>query len=1163
MRFCTTAACWVLFVLLPVTASALGLGNISLDSALNEPFSAEIPLQSVGGTDLTLINVSLASSETFERYDLDKPTFLNGFSFRVDKDANGQPIIRVTSGDPVPEPFVTFLVDVRWPSGRLLREYTVLLDPPLFEEAVVQSQSTVTPAITAAPAEVEAKGQVERQVERMPEPESTPVLATPAATESVEDASATSPAPAPVEQKSELRAVVEPEPEPEVMAEEATAEPEQEVAAEQEPQATFEPQPEPQIEQAAEQEPQQEPQAETLTDAYTAQRGDTLWGIANRTRGDSGLTNNQMMLALFRANPEAFLGNINALKAGSILRIPEQQEAAVVGIREANEEAVEQHAAWTSGSIVRTEEPAGDQLQLVAPSEDYSAEGEQAFAGDADADGELLTDDAGALETRIEEDERLLQVEDEELSALQDRISEEGDVALESDSELLDEEILVEGIDESVASPFADDAAEPLPDDSQLSEDAAGQAETSPVEDTTGGQVDPSKVVQLPEQGESSLIGSLLGSYWVWGAAGIGLLLLLFLVRRRVGGRDPDPEATGIWDEEEVSGVAHDQTVKDFSDLPSFDDSIVVDEVDDALAVDAAGPVAVPEPEAEPEAEPIFDEEAEASMHEAAAEPEIDIPLDIDLPEEQEAEVGFPEITESAASFEQLDAADAKADSAAPRDDEEELPLEKTISTGALLNLDQADPIAEAEFHMAYGLYDQAADLLVRALEDEADNRSYRVKLIEVYFVWENKEGFLEQATALHESISDSSDSDWNKVLILGKQLCPDSELFTGVDASAPTADAMDLELSDVGETEIDFSLGGTEVKALDDDSLDIDLDLDGDLLEGVTDHDLALDLGSETSILAEADLGDGEPESDDGAYDATMRLDDDLAATMESPTVSTPLGEAPTIDTDMGASTMESPTLDIDLNELNEFDTASTMESPTLEGPGSTSDTSEMQALNEDSLTDPASLDIDLSGLADLPDEDEAPPLPEDVDSTLSQLDNTGEFLTQEDMSKTILPHHESKDETEEEATASPFDIDSTLNQLDNTGELLSPLDMGKTIADDEPTMMPTTDVEDVMAAGSDTLEQPQPDTAADGDTAEQPEISAADISMDDESAMDGNIPQDATMTEVGTKLDLARAYIDMGDPDGARSILSEVLDEGADSQQQEARQLLEELGD
>ena len=70
-------------------------------------------------------------------------------------------------------------------------------------------------------------------------------------------------------------------------------------------------------------------------------------------------------------------------------------------------------------------------------------------------------------------------------------------------------------------------------------------------------------------------------------------------------------------------------------------------------------------------------------------------------------------------------------------------------------------------------------------------------------------------------------------------------------------------------------------------------------------------------------------------------------------------------------------------------------------------------------------------------------------------------------------------------------------------------------------------------------------------------------DTGLADESGEAWSLPEDATMTEVGTKLDLARAYIDMGDPDGARSILNEVLDEGEDSQLQEARQLLAELDD
>ncbi|MCP4929456.1 MAG: hypothetical protein GY918_10430 [Gammaproteobacteria bacterium] len=1023
MRLCTTAACWILFALVPITGSALGLGNISLDSALNEPFAAEIPLQSLGSTDLNLLNVSLATNDTFKRYDLDKPEFLNDFKFTVVNVDNGQPVIRVTSIKPVPEPFVTFLVDVKWASGRLLREYTVLLDPPVFEEAVIQQQSIVKPALTATPFETDTAGQVVRQ----------PLQ------ESVTD----EPAPA-KEQKNELRAVVEPEPE-------------QEAVAEQPSQVL------------------PEPQAQMLGDSYMTQRGDTLWSIANRTRGDSGLTMNQMMLALFRANPEAFLGNINALKSGSILRIPEQQEAGGVGISEATNEAVEQHAAWAGGSVRPGEvEPVGDQLQLVAPTTDYTADSAQSFVNaDVDSEGNVQSD-AGVWETGSEKDQRLLQVQDDELSALQERIVEaeqtpvEGDVAIEEallgpELGLQDEEIIVEAIDEPVGSPFVDDS-ELLTDNSK---DQSAQVEAMPVEDMAGEPTDTSKVVQLPEQGEASLVDTLMG----WAVGACLLLLVFFLVRRRTGTANPD--STDTWDDA-GEGSLHDQSIDDFADMPSFEDSIVDDEIDDALAEDAAGPAEVSEPEAEPEVSPIFDEAAEESMREAAAKLDIDSPVDFDP----------PDMTESAASPDVSDALD-------PRDDEEgELPLEKTISTGAPLNLDNSDPIAEAEFHMAYGFYDQAANLLVRALEDEADNRAYRVKLIEVYFVWENKEGFLKQATALHESITDSSDSDWSKVLILGKQLCPDAELFAGSDSSATIADAMDLELSDIGDTGIDFSLGGTEVKALDEGSLN--MALGGDLLGDVADQDLSLNLGSETSIIADTDdlplnldeLGeeavDSEPEqglqeADADTFDATLRPDEDLAVTMES---------------------------------------------PTLEVPGSIADTSEMPVLNEDSLADPASLDIDLSGLANLSVEDEVTPLPVDEDGALNQLDNIGEFLT--------------------------------------------PKDMRKSSVDDEPTMLSNADdIQDMIAAEEtdalgDTLQQPSPENTSDGDTAEQPEIS-----VDDELGMDAVIPEDATMTEVGTKLDLARAYIDMGDPDGARSILNEVIEEGGESQQQEARQLLEELGD
>jgi len=132
MRLYTAAASLFGLFLVPIAVSALGLGDISLSSALNEPFAAEIPVESVQQADLDSLTVKLASADTFDRYGLDRPAFLGDIRFEVVEKANGQAVLSLSSSIPVAEPFVTMLLDVRWSSGRLLREYTVLLDPPLF-----------------------------------------------------------------------------------------------------------------------------------------------------------------------------------------------------------------------------------------------------------------------------------------------------------------------------------------------------------------------------------------------------------------------------------------------------------------------------------------------------------------------------------------------------------------------------------------------------------------------------------------------------------------------------------------------------------------------------------------------------------------------------------------------------------------------------------------------------------------------------------------------------------------------------------------------------------------------------------------------------------------------------------------------------------------------
>lgn len=112
------------------TALALGLGDISTRSALNQPFVADVALLSVDPTELDGVRVRLASAEAFQRAGVDRPFFLSNLKFTPQLNAAGKPVIHITSDQPIREPFLNFLVEVNWPKGKLVREYTVLLDPP-------------------------------------------------------------------------------------------------------------------------------------------------------------------------------------------------------------------------------------------------------------------------------------------------------------------------------------------------------------------------------------------------------------------------------------------------------------------------------------------------------------------------------------------------------------------------------------------------------------------------------------------------------------------------------------------------------------------------------------------------------------------------------------------------------------------------------------------------------------------------------------------------------------------------------------------------------------------------------------------------------------------------------------------------------------------------
>src|SRR5579859_4540546 len=324
---------------LPGVAQALGLGEIKLNSALNDRFSADIQIIGATSDELDSLDVKLASLAQFSQAGIDHPEVLGQLQFVVVRNADGTAYVHITSAQGVREPFLDFLIDANWNNGELIREYTVLLNPQSFQNANA-------PKSEAAPAPVPAP--VTAEVAAAPAP--APTAAAPAPV--------SAPAPAPAETQAPAE-----QPAPAI------------AATEQPPAPTPAPQP------AASPPEAPAPAAETApaqralgTNYGPIHRGETLSSIAKQVRPD-GATLNQMMVAIYQANPEVFMHNINRMKAGYILRMPTATDVQAVSVADANAEVRAQMEAWRNRSTAAapapaagTAEAAQPALQLVAPS---------------------------------------------------------------------------------------------------------------------------------------------------------------------------------------------------------------------------------------------------------------------------------------------------------------------------------------------------------------------------------------------------------------------------------------------------------------------------------------------------------------------------------------------------------------------------------------------------------------------------------------------------------------------------------------------------------------------------------------------------------------------------------------------------------------------------
>ena len=283
-----------LLALASSSALALGLGDIRVLSKPGQPLLAEIPVVSADPSELENLRVALASPVTFERVGLQRPTGLvSELQFELTRDTQGRAVVRVTSQAPVETPSLSFLIEADWGQGRLVREYSALVDAPPSALAVAEPE-IVAPA-----------GTLSNTIMREPAPASAtaPAAATP-----------TTPPPAVAPAPARPRAASAP------------------VAA---------------------------PAADG---SITVQRGQTLSQIASAVARGNQVSRDRAMIALLRANPEAFIrGNVNLLKQGAVLRMPGSDALAAVDAAEAVTLVREHAAQWRQARTVP--QPAG----AVAP----------------------------------------------------------------------------------------------------------------------------------------------------------------------------------------------------------------------------------------------------------------------------------------------------------------------------------------------------------------------------------------------------------------------------------------------------------------------------------------------------------------------------------------------------------------------------------------------------------------------------------------------------------------------------------------------------------------------------------------------------------------------------------------------------------------------------
>ena len=449
---------------------ALGLGEMTLESFLNEPLKAQVDLLNTDGLHPDEIKVRLATSDDFDRMGVDRAYFLTGIKFEVSVGDDGRGVITLSSDDPVLEPYLDLIVETRWPSGRLLREYTVLVDPPAFDQnnpVISASERVYEEEGLAAPDQQKKKQQIE------------------ASSGTQVDIKKSGLAPGQMPERS--------------FSADTTGAP-------------------------------------LSGNRYMIKRDETLWNIAMSGKPE-GVSVHQAMLDIQRMNPKAFIdGNINRIKAGYIIYLPTESDISSDDLPAAVAEVKQQNDDWragrasepTSGPSLRISADAGDSdMDSVGGDTDgVSATGAMEELDRAELENMDMQGQVDALSQQLNTLERIVDVKDDQIAALQAALEEAQSGAEGADDMAGDSTSGVESTDIAMEV-----AAAELP--------AVTPELVAPPEEDAAPVPAPMPAPAAEESG--GLFGNM---YYVIGAVILALLAGLMFWRRRSGDKEVETVAS-------------------------------------------------------------------------------------------------------------------------------------------------------------------------------------------------------------------------------------------------------------------------------------------------------------------------------------------------------------------------------------------------------------------------------------------------------------------------------------------------------------------------------------------------------------------------------------------------------------------------------------------